>query len=722
MTPSFNCHRLFAALCAFLLLTATTPAASPDKDERTDPRGSRDSKDHARLTVSGLGWLDNLRMKGVLRQSRPTREAPATYDANAIEDGVFLLLNHAERLGYLRASVTAELVQEDGTRSTFTWEKADDPPLPRPFNAREVHYRINSGQRFFYGGLTFEGLTAIRVEEAQRFFVRTDGLIKSRALLRFSRSELKEAAGNLEAALRGRGYARATVVATNLVIQETNGSVRVRVQVDEGAMYRARSLHVVVRDTPEGPVLSDAVRSVDEIVSRAGLQDMEQRLLEEWFHLGYPDAVAHIVAAKEIPNGDRNVLVDLRGDVTLGTRVRLGQTRFDGRISEQTRESLQRRTELNGPWLDRIEADDARARLARLGGYRFINVRYDPVSTNPETRDVVFELEPGKRLSVDLMAGLRSYELLYGGVDVVRRNLFGIGHSAELRFIQSFKSSEGYANYSIPDAFAENVTLYALVDALQREEISFRREELLTSVGLRKALDTSHQQVGIRYNYELLRAVDAPVDVRTVPTDRDQPKVASFTVDWSWDRRDSAVTPHRGFNIGAALEFALPELGGEARYLRPELEASAHFPVGGGRFVRAGIRYQMVADPGGDGLIPFNKRIFPGGEDTVRGFQRGEAAPRNADGEIIGAESALVWNVEFEQLLTPSWSVVAFVDGVAETSDINESPLDEVLWSAGGGLRWNTAIGPVRVEYGYNLNPRRKDPVGTLQFSVGFPF
>jgi outer membrane translocation and assembly module TamA len=40
----------------------------------------------------------------------------------------------------------------------------------------------------------------------------------------------------------------------------------------------------------------------------------------------------------------------------------------------------------------------------------------------------------------------------------------------------------------------------------------------------------------------------------------------------------------------------------------------------------------------------------------------------------------------------------------------------------GGGLRWRTIIGPVRLEYGYNLNPRPKDPTGTLQVSLGFPF
>ena len=106
----------------------------------------------------------------------------------------------------------------------------------------------------------------------------------------------------------------------------------------------------------------------------------------------------------------------------------------------------------------------------------------------------------------------------------------------------------------------------------------------------------------------------------------------------------------------------------------------------------------------------------------VRGYQEGEAAPRNAQGKIVGAEAYTVGNVEFEQGITPRWSVVAFVDGVEFAERISDYPGNEALFSVGGGLRWKTIVGPVRLEYGYNLNPRKKDPVGTLQFSLGFPF
>ena len=40
----------------------------------------------------------------------------------------------------------------------------------------------------------------------------------------------------------------------------------------------------------------------------------------------------------------------------------------------------------------------------------------------------------------------------------------------------------------------------------------------------------------------------------------------------------------------------------------------------------------------------------------------------------------------------------------------------------GIGVRYQTLIGPLRAEYGHNLNPRTGDPSGTLLFSIGYPF
>ncbi len=85
-------------------------------------------------------------------------------------------------------------------------------------------------------------------------------------------------------------------------------------------------------------------------------------------------------------------------------------------------------------------------------------------------------------------------------------------------------------------------------------------------------------------------------------------------------------------------------------------------------------------------------------------------------------ESALLGTFELEQASHTRFSLVGFVDALGIARRLDDYPFDETLFSVGGGIRWRTIIGPVRLEYGHNLNPRRRDPPGTIQFSIGYPF
>ena len=61
-------------------------------------------------------------------------------------------------------------------------------------------------------------------------------------------------------------------------------------------------------------------------------------------------------------------------------------------------------------------------------------------------------------------------------------------------------------------------------------------------------------------------------------------------------------------------------------------------------------------------------------------------------------------------------------DGVGTAVSLRDFPFSERLYSVGLGVRYQTLIGPVRLEYGRNVNPRPADPSGTLQISIGYPF
>ena len=48
--------------------------------------------------------------------------------------------------------------------------------------------------------------------------------------------------------------------------------------------------------------------------------------------------------------------------------------------------------------------------------------------------------------------------------------------------------------------------------------------------------------------------------------------------------------------------------------------------------------------------------------------------------------------------------------------------LSDLRKAAGGGIRWQSPFGPIRVDYGFNLDRRPGEEIGAFNFSVGSPF
>jgi len=308
-----------------------------------------------------------------------------------------------------------------------------------------------------------------------------------------------------------------------------------------------------------------------------------------------------------------------------------------------------------------------------------------------------------------------------GGVEYRQMNLFGLAHQSRLELVQSVKSTNGEYTYAVPELFGESLDGSVRLFGLRREEIAFLREEWGVDIALKRLVPQIRGEATAGYTLQALRNTNSSLE--TQATDDTQVIVASLNFALKGDRRDSPLRPRRGYHWSARVEAAAPRYLGEATYQRFELAGAYHTRWGESRWMHFGLSSGLVTTWGGDdSTLPVNKRFYPGGDNSIRGYQRGEAAPRSTDGLFIGAKSFLLGNVELEQALSPNWSAVAFVDALAESPTLKDAPFEEKLYSVGLGVRYQTLIGPLRLEYGHNLNPRPGDPSGTLHFSIGYPF
>ncbi len=667
------------------------------------------------VAVDGAGFLRDLELRLALKRLLDVDRVEAL-DANAIEDAAVILVSSLGDEGFQNPVVEIEATLVDGTEKRFTFDPTFARPLPRPLSAREVKFKLQRGVRSHVETVEIVGLEAVSAKRARAFFRSDATLLATAKANAFSPARLNRGADSLLGELRQKGYAESDVQAKKMA-ESPAGEVAVRVEVREGPQWRVETFRYQ-REQDDLVALPPVDGWAEKPWSPTLQEDIREAIRQAYYREGFPDVGVHVeIEATRLAEGTKHI--DVVATIVPGEHVTVGEVKFEGNVTTRER-VLRRRVQLAaGEPLNPIALERARYRIARLGVFESVDLNYAPA--DGEVRDAIFTVREGPRYETHLLMGYGSYEQLRAGVEHRQMNIFGLAHQSRLELVQSMKSTSGDYRYTVPELFGESLDGTARLFGLQREEIAFLRQEFGAEVSMRRRMPQIDGEAMAGYTFKALRNRDN--SLATQATDERQINVASMTFALTGDRRDNPLRPRRGFHWSTQVEAAAPVLGSEATYQRYEVAGAYHTSWGEGRWVHFGMSQGLITTFGStDSTLPVNTRFYPGGDNSIRGYQRGEAAPRGADGLFIGAKSFMLLNLELEQAVTTTWSVVAFVDALGTAVALRDLPFDERLYSAGLGLRYQTIIGPLRLEYGRNINPRPSDPSGTWHFSIGFPF
>jgi outer membrane protein insertion porin family len=675
-----------------------------------------EQEETAEMRVRGYGFFGNRALMRTLNIIRDPDAPPAYFTANQIEDSALLLLAQMQQDGHLRPEVEARITLVEGPTITTVWDAGLLTELPRPLQASRVRFRVRPGLLYHYESIEFEGLQIMEEDEAKSFFVATGFLLETRQARVFTQAGLESGLSNLREMLVRQGYERVQVVVQSLERDDETGQVFVTIRVTEGPQSLIRSARATISIDGEREERTIEVPP-GQPFSRIWMQDRAQDFRAEFYPRGYPDTEVE-TRVEERVRDDNRVLVDVLFEVETGPYVEVGRLVFRGH--EKTLERvMRRRLDIRpGEPLNRVRIDRGRFRLARLGIFDWVDIGLEEVDEH--TRDVIVTVEEGREVDVNLLFGYGSYEMLRVGLEVEQFNLFGRAHRSRLLLAQSLRSSSFNYRYMVPELFGEEIHGFGSVFGLRREEQDFDRREFGSTVGLQTLFYRIDLDASLRYSFQLL---ESRAGLTTGADGLDSALVGAVDLTLQRDLRDNPIYPERGHKMATNFEVASDWFGGEVDYQRAELAGSYHRHIGGGRYIHLALSHGLMNTFGEvEREIPINRRFFMGGERTVRGYLEGEASPRNEAGQLVGSETYVLLNLELEQALTERWSVVAFSDSIGFARRVEDYPVDEALYTIGLGVRYKTFIGPIRLEYGHNLNPRPLDPRGALHLSIGFPF
>ncbi|HEX16705.1 MAG TPA: hypothetical protein ENF44_06240 [Deltaproteobacteria bacterium] len=179
----------------------------------------------------------------------------------------------------------------------------------------------------------------------------------------------------------------------------------------------------------------------------------------------------------------------------------------------------------------------------------------------------------------------------------------------------------------------------------------------------------------------------------------------TFTL--TFNNIDDPLNPSRGIETWISLCNAGGPLGGDNYFWRIGTGVSWFKPLWGDLVLNLRGKFGIVEGYGGRD-VPLGEKFFVGGLRTMRGFEYGMAGPVDENHEPIGALKMAVFNAELIYPLSRALGlkVAVFYDvgkGFDDWEDI--TPLRHAV---GAGIRWYSPFGPIRIDWGYNLD-RRKD-------------
>ena len=486
---------------------------------------------------------------------------------------------------------------------------------------------------------------------------------------------------------------------------------QVVVTVNSGPRFRFGQAEVapLAPDTelPGGFATGEPARSIT-------VRDASEAALAGWRARGH--ALAE-TAGQQITavHGDQRLDVALR--IAPGPELRFGALNPQG--NERTRSSRIRAIAglPEGETYDPQAIAAAEARLRRTGTFNSVALRTADAANPDDTIDIdaLVDEAPLRRLGfgaeIDTEAGLRLtgfwlHRNLFGGAERLRLEAAVEGLAARARGVGFTVDGR----YTRPATFTPDTDLELGARAATLNERDFDAETARLDARLvHRFSEQLTGNAGVILEYERARFGDPRV-TRNFAT-------LALPVGAEWDTRNDPLNASRGFFLAGEVK---PYLGfaGADHGARLTLDARTYWGLGGDRVVLAG-RAQAGAILGSAlDRTPREFLFYSGGGGSVRGLPfRSLGVER--DGVRSGGRGFAALSGEARTRVTDTIALVAFADAglVSERAFGGQSG-----WHAGAGVgvRYDTPVGPLRVDVGVPVRRSASDADGRrFQIYIG---
>lgn len=445
--------------------------------------------------------------------------------------------------------------------------------------------------------------------------------------------------------------------------------------------------------------------------ARSGvIGDAARASITGWREIGHAKAD---IAGQQVTARHAQSRLDARIVVDPGPELRFGNLTITGNEAVRTERIAEIAGLPRGQVFSPAEVEEAEARLRRTGAFRSATLIEGDVTANGRL-NMTAQIDEQAPRRLGFGAELNSVEGLGLSAFWLHRNLFGGAErfriESEVAGIGGTTGGVDYGvelSYNRPATFRPDIDLYANVRIERIDDPNLFLDQASAEIGLTRIVN---EELSYEAGIGILTAeVDDALGERSYT-------YLTFPIAGEWDRRDDELNPKGGFYLQAEIT---PFFGGEDAFGgRLYGDGRVYRSLGEAERLTLALRGQAGAVFGAEAEdAPADFLFFSGGGGTVRGQSFQSLGIDVGGGEQIGGRSFFGLQAEARFEATDRIGVVGFFDTGFVGTEPFSAENGEWHSGAGVGVRYQTAIGPIRLDLAVPVDG--PDPEEDWQIYIG---
>ena len=606
-------------------------------------------------------------------------------------------------------------------------------PLVKMLNPREVKviFKIKEGKKAYIKKISFEGNRAFSDKELKKLleiseksplsWVKkiktyvTGGGVEPGV---YSYGGLYRSLGKIVTFYQNQGYMDVRVGEPR--IERKGEMIYITIPIEEGPRYRVGKVDIVqdlFKD--KNFILKKLELPKKKFFDREALRRDLMKITDLFADKGY----AYAKVEPEIKKDPKAHVVDVIFKVDKGPLVYVNRIEITG--NTRTRDKVIRRELLiveQRPF-SATRLKKSEGRLRRLGYFDDVSISTEK-GVKEDQMDVHVKVKERPTGTFSIGAGYSSVDKVILMGEISQRNLLGKGQTLSFQGLFGARTTRYSLSFTEPYFRDSRLSLGLNVYDWEREYDDYTRDS--QGFGVRFGyLLTPNTRVFFGYRYDDSDLTDYYYYASAIIRESADIHITSAVeLGLVRDTRNHFFDPTRGTVLNVTYEHAGGFLGGDSAFEKITATGSVYFPtlweITG--HIRVGVGY---VTEGEGGKLPVYEKFYLGGIDSVRGYRYGDISPKDPEtGERIGGERMAFMQTEAIFPLVKSMGlkgVVFFDMGNVWGEDVGYR-FSDVRKSVGLGIRWLSPMGPLRIEWGYNIDAQEDEDKSNWNFRIGGQF